>query len=89
VPIILLTICCSHFTYEDSTGLYSGTQYVDTSGLTGDIIDYAFSSGGDSGYIIIDTGDGETPDPIPEPATMLLFCLGLLCVAGVSRKKTA
>ncbi len=30
---------------------------------------------------------GTGPDPIPEPATMVLFGLGLLGVAGISRKK--
>ena len=28
-----------------------------------------------------------TAHVVPEPATMLLFCLGLLGVAGVSRRK--
>lgn len=32
-------------------------------------------------------GTGPGPDPIPEPATMVLFGLGLLSVAGISRKK--
>lgn len=30
---------------------------------------------------------GTTPPPIPEPATMILFGLGLLGVAGIGRKK--
>jgi len=31
--------------------------------------------------------DNGTPSPVPEPATMVLFGLGLLGLAGVSRKK--
>ena len=32
--------------------------------------------------------DSQLPAATPEPATMLLFGIGLLCIAGVSRKKT-
>jgi hypothetical protein len=39
----------------------------------------------DSGFA---TGDyGSQPDPIPEPATMLLFGAGLAGLAGISRKR--
>ena len=31
--------------------------------------------------------NGSGHDPVPEPATMTLFCLGLLGLAGVSRRK--
>lgn len=51
----------------------------------------------DEGYIGIEVGawavmNASIPDaggsPVPEPATILLFGLGLLGVAGVNRKKT-
>lgn len=46
--------------------------------------DFALDSG-----VFIEAGSfSDTPDnPVPEPATMLLFGLGLLGLAGVSRKK--
>ena len=40
-------------------------------------------------YMTLDGGDeGNGEAPVPEPATMLLFGIGLLGVAGISRKKT-
>lgn len=36
-------------------------------------------------YLVIETTD----NPVPEPATMMLFGIGLLGIAGVARKKTS
>ncbi|WP_407057172.1 PEP-CTERM sorting domain-containing protein [Desulfobacter postgatei] len=40
-------------------------------------------------YAVWSLGSTDQIDPAPEPATFLLFGLGILGIAGVSRKKTA
>lgn len=63
-------------------------------GLTGDekidldFLDTAYVFTEDGGFLK-DTGSGNGgADAIPEPGTMVLFCLGLIGLTGVSRKKS-
>lgn len=43
----------------------------------------------EDGYVLISAFDFSPGQPIPEPTTILLFGLGILGFAGVTRKKTA
>ncbi len=69
-----------------NTGSTMGSLTVNaTSGL---FIDYIVLHDTGNHWIVDDMrGDTSGIDPVPEPATMLLFGLGLLGLAGVNRKK--
>ncbi len=79
--------------HDDGVNLYvDGTLVLDSAYPTSPI-DSTFSAGAGAYQIIYAAANGLPEvlsvdvDPVPEPATMLLFGLGLLGLAGVNRRK--
>jgi len=73
----------------NGTDYYELPQSGDNAAMLGLVSD---SNVNDPGRFLFQVRNGEVipPDaPVPEPATFLLFGLGILGIAGVSRKKTA
>lgn len=72
--------------YWTSTQYDSGNAFV-FSMQAGYAITSTMDNNGYSGWLAVRSGQVAEVNPVPEPATMLLFALGLLGHAGVSRKK--
>lgn len=70
-----------------STGTPTGWEFY---GIQHSGISYAKLIGDGTDNVMIDNLHYRTTfNPVPEPATILLFGIGILGIAGVSRKKTA
>jgi len=67
-------------------------KYFDLSMTSVDRVEFTpGSSHNTTAYFLMDNFTYSEPstDPVPEPATMFLFCIGLLGLAGINRRKTA
>ena len=71
----------------DGNNLYiAGKGWVDlaAAGVEGKLVDWDYYSNRNQGYFIT-----ETPAPVPEPATMILFGTGIAGLIAARRRKKA
>ena len=78
-----------HFIFFDVTEYLpaSYTGYTATFIGYDDVFEFPYRGSYNFGYFLVLTRDGDAPAGVPEPATMFLWTLGGLSLAGASRRR--